>query len=110
MLLLLLLLAAGKAAEEEEEVKMSMDDQAAVHEAIENHRYNPGRRLTQPSAGGDTGMRTAGRRGGWFFNGSGGGRQREGGVASGEGQAQMQCGCETSQSSAGGRAGITGVR
>ena len=21
---------------------MSMDDQAAVHEAIENHRYNPG--------------------------------------------------------------------
>jgi hypothetical protein len=26
---------------------MSMDDQAAVHEAIENHRYNPGAHQTQ---------------------------------------------------------------
>eukprot|EP01047_Picozoa_sp_COSAG01_P063880 COSAG01_NODE_8356_length_2818_cov_1.831556_5_plen_38_part_00 len=27
---------------------MSMDDQAAVHEAIDNHRYNPGEHPTIP--------------------------------------------------------------
>ena len=49
---------------------MSMDDQAAVHEAIENHRYNPGKRsgvLRRRERGGE-GERGREREGAGVFN------------------------------------------